>query len=134
MDKLDERVFGILIYVSFENGSPTREFILTRGLRQGDPIAPFMFLVVVEGLARLGRKVVSQRSLNRVKVGEGQVKVLMLHFADDTLVVCQATTQDILTVKAMLRCFESTTGMRVNFHKTMIGVVGNYNKNTLNLW
>jgi len=39
---------SVLIMV---NGSPTEEFKPTKGLRQGDPMTPFLFLVVVEGLA-----------------------------------------------------------------------------------
>lgn len=35
------------------NGSPTKEFIMCKGIRQGDPIAPFLFLVVAEGLSGL---------------------------------------------------------------------------------
>jgi len=38
------------------NGSPTEEFKPTRGLRQGDPMPPFLFLVVAEGLAGLVRQ------------------------------------------------------------------------------
>jgi len=56
------------------NGSPTREFIPTRGLRQGDPITPFLFLVVVESLAGLVRNaVMRQNKLKGVKVGVGQI-------------------------------------------------------------
>ncbi|XP_019465331.1 PREDICTED: uncharacterized protein LOC109363522 [Lupinus angustifolius] len=43
------------------NGNPTAEFNMTRGLRQGDPIAPFLFLIVAEGLAGIIRSAVSQR-------------------------------------------------------------------------
>jgi len=40
------------------NGSPTSEFYLMRGLRQGDPLAPFLFLIVAEGLTGVVRKAV----------------------------------------------------------------------------
>ena len=43
------------IVVVLVNGSPTDEFKPSRGLRQGDPLAPFLFLVVAEGLARIVR-------------------------------------------------------------------------------
>ena len=38
------------------NGSPTEEFQMQRGLRQGDPLAPCLFLVVAEGLSALMRR------------------------------------------------------------------------------
>jgi hypothetical protein len=44
------------------NGSPTEEINIQRGLKQGDPLAPFLFLLVVEGLGGLMKKVVD---LNR---------------------------------------------------------------------
>lgn len=44
----------------------------------------------------------------------------MLQFADDTLVVCQHTNENVLTVKAILKCFELAVGLRVNYHKTRI--------------
>ncbi|MCH99815.1 LINE-1 reverse transcriptase like, partial [Trifolium medium] len=40
------------------NGRPTEDFKVERGLRQGDPLSPFLFLIVVEGLAGMMRKAV----------------------------------------------------------------------------
>jgi len=71
------------------NGSPTSEFKPTRGLRQGDPLAPFLFLVVVEGLAGLVRQATKANLLKGVKVGFDEVDTCILQFADDTFFVCQ---------------------------------------------
>jgi len=67
------------------NGSPTEEFKPTRGLRQGDPLAPFLFLIVAEGLAGLVRKAVKEDLLRGIKVGRDEVDCCLLQFADDTL-------------------------------------------------
>lgn len=42
------------------NGSPTKEFALEMGLRQGDPLTPFLFTLVVEGLSGMMRKVIAE--------------------------------------------------------------------------
>jgi len=48
------------------NGSPAEEFRPSRGLRQGDPLAPFLFLIVVEGLDGLVRNALKENMLNVV--------------------------------------------------------------------
>ena len=55
------------------NGSPTEEFKPSRGLRQGDPMAPFLFLVVAEGLAGLVRQALRTDVLRGVKVGRNSI-------------------------------------------------------------
>jgi len=66
------------------NGSHISEFYPKRGLRQGDPLAPFLFLIVAEGLAGVVRKIVEKN----LEVGVQKVKVNMLQYADDTLFLC----------------------------------------------
>jgi len=70
------------------NGSPSRECTPSRGLRQGDMITPFLFLVAVEGLEGLVRKVVRLKKMEGVIEGVNQIEVSLLQFADGTLVVC----------------------------------------------
>ncbi|KAK2429614.1 hypothetical protein QL285_028038 [Trifolium repens] len=51
------------------NGSPTEEFPLERGLRQGDPLSPFLFLLAAEGLNVLMEAVVGQNLFTGYRVG-----------------------------------------------------------------
>lgn len=52
---MDSAVFTSSISV-LVNGSPSEDFQVTKGLRQGDPLSPFLFTIVVEGLAGMVRK------------------------------------------------------------------------------
>lgn len=62
--------------------------------------------------------------LQSVEVGEKNIKVNMLHFANDTLFFCKDSTQNIMALKAMLCCFELALGLKVNFSKSRLGGVG----------
>lgn len=66
------------------NGSPTLEFPVERGLRQGDPLASFLFLIIVEGLAGIVKKSVE---LGYIKLVRNEVPFPILQYADDTLCV-----------------------------------------------
>jgi len=59
-----------------------------------------------------------------VEVGSGRAKVDLLQFADDTLFFFKPAYHNILAVKAILRCFEVVSRLRVNFHKSEVGFVG----------
>lgn len=101
------------------NGSPSEEFGLERGIRQGDPLAPFLFLIVAEGLNGLVRRALELGKLVGFQVGTREVvEVAILQFADDTLLIAEATLQNVLTMKCILRCFELASGLKVNFTKS----------------
>ena len=51
------------------NGSPTDEFQMERGLRQGDPLSPFLFLLAAEGLNVLMKALVENGTFTGYKVG-----------------------------------------------------------------
>jgi len=77
------------------NGSPTQEFKPRRGLRYGDPLALFLFLIVTESLVGVGRKVVEKELLESMTIGEKLVKVNMLQYANDALFFCEANPQSV---------------------------------------
>ena len=102
------------------NGSPTEEFKPSRELRQGDPLAPFLFIVVGEGLAGLVRQAVKVNLLTSLKIGRKKVELCILQYADDTMFFCEDSYTNVVTLKAILRGFELASSLKINFHKSKI--------------
>jgi hypothetical protein len=106
------------------NGCPTREVNIARGLKQGDPLAPFLFLLVVEGLGLLMSKAVSIGYFKPFVIKNSEVSVSHLQYADDTLFIGEACVENLWSVKAILRWFELISGLKVNFGKSRLFGVG----------
>jgi hypothetical protein len=105
------------------NGSPMGEISIKRGLKQGDPLASLLFLLVAEGLGLLMRRAVEVNRFKPFLVGVDSVPVSILQYADDTLCIGEACIDNLWTLKAMLRGFEMVSGLKVNFWKScLIGV------------
>lgn len=70
------------------NGSPTDEFSLERGLRQGDPLSPFLFLLAAEGFIVLMESFLVNNLFTCYKLGSRDLTVAShLQFAYDTLIL-----------------------------------------------
>lgn len=67
------------------NGSPSGEFDLKRGLRQGDPLSPFLFILAAEGLNLLTKKACELGCLKPATVGKLRVPIPILQYADDVV-------------------------------------------------
>ncbi|XP_028106830.1 uncharacterized protein LOC114305894 [Camellia sinensis] len=112
----------ILILV---NGSPTKEFNPQKGLRQGDSLSLFLFNLVVEALNILLQRAMELRLLKGVSVGANdEVKLSHLQFADDSLLFCEVELLEVLNLKRILRCFEVASGLKINYHKSVVCGIG----------
>jgi exonuclease III len=101
------------------NGSPTSDFNVGKGLRQGDPLSPFLFLIVVEGLSGLMRKAAENNLFHGYKVSDN-IMFHSLQFADDTILVGEGNWDNLWTIKTILRSFEMVSGLKVNFFKSKL--------------
>jgi len=106
------------------NGSPTTEFVPERGLRQGDPLAPFLFNIVAEGLTGLMRTAISKNMFSSYQVGSQKEEINILQYADDTLFFGSATTANVRVLKSILRIFEMASGLKINYAKSQFGCMG----------
>lgn len=98
------------------NGSPTKEFRLQKGLRQGDPLAPFLFLIVAEGLGGLTRRVVELGKFTRYSFHQSS-SISHLQYVVDTLLVGKTSYDNLWTLKIVLRSFKMVSGLKINFLK-----------------
>ena len=88
------RCVCIVTYSIRINGKPRGHIIPTRGLHQGDPLSPYLFLLCAKVLSGLIRQHVERGSIKGVAVYRGAPRISHLFFADNSLIFCQATLEE----------------------------------------
>ena len=102
------------------NGDPVGYIRLTRGIPQGDPLLPYLFLICAEGLIALLNSATSCRSLSGLSLCRGGPQISHLFFADDNLLFCRATMEECHTLISLLDTYEKASGQKLNYEKTSI--------------
>ena len=116
-----ERVMSCVTTPSFSillNGKPYSIIHPSRGIRQGDPISPYLFLLYAEGLIALLKKAESKGRIKGVSICRGAPKVTDLMFADDSLLFCQATQAKGETIAEILQTYARAFGQSINLEKS----------------
>ncbi|XP_026450628.1 uncharacterized protein LOC113350714 [Papaver somniferum] len=106
------------------NGSYEEYLKCKKGIRQGDPLSPFLFLIVVEALTAMMKKAHEDGFINGFKVSNTGTKVSHLQFVDDISIFLDASVDQVQFLRILLLCFEFLTGLRINFSKSHLFVVG----------
>jgi hypothetical protein len=102
------------------NGIPTGRIYPSRGIRQGDPISPYLFLLCAEALSMLLTKADQRGELTGAPTSKKGPRLNHLFFADDSLLFCKATPYHWRKLTALLNSYEKASGQRLNQAKTSI--------------
>ena len=102
------------------NGVPGKKFYCKRGVRQGDPLSPLLFVLAADLLQSILNKAMAQGLLKAPLEIPSCPDFPVIQYADDTLLVMQADSSQLLCLKALLQTFADSTGLRVNFNKSMM--------------
>jgi hypothetical protein len=106
-------------FVVLLNGEATYFFRSGRGLRQGCPLSPLLFILVMEGLSLLLKESKGEGKLAGIKVSR-MIKILHLFFVDDVLIMTNATLQEWLEIDRLIKLFCKASGLQVNDSKTTV--------------
>ncbi|GJZ99827.1 putative RNA-directed DNA polymerase, eukaryota, reverse transcriptase zinc-binding domain protein [Tanacetum coccineum] len=106
------------------NGSPTDEFELFRGLRQGDPMSPFLFILAMEGLHSLMCKAETIGLFKGVSIGNNNLCISHLMYADDVIIFGDWSLVNANNLISILRCFYLILGLKINVQKSNVFGVG----------
>lgn len=92
----------------------------SRGLRQGDPLSPYLFILCSEGLSLMLQEEQRRGHIHGCPVARGAPAITHLMFADDCLIFFKANIAEATEVKQRLRQYERASGQVINFHKSCI--------------
>ena len=107
------------------NGEIGPYFPTLCGVRQGDLFSPFLFNMVVEALASILDKAKAAGHIGGITPHlAGGSGISILQYADDTIIMVEGSETDISNLKFLLLCFQQMSGLKINFDKSDVMVMG----------
>lgn len=114
MSLISSPCFSVLL-----NGSPSLPFHSSRGIRQGDPLSPFIFVLMAEGLSRLIHHAISSQAIRGIML-HGLSPLSHQQFVDDTMLFGHPSSSEAKSFKALLELFSEASGTSINASKSQL--------------
>lgn len=102
------------------NGAAQGRVFPSRGIRQGGPLSPYLFILCTEVLSGLCKKAQRQGEVVGVKVAQNCPAINHLLFADDTMFFSRTDPRSCAALVAILRKYEEASGQFINLDKSAI--------------
>eukprot|EP00253_Pinus_taeda_P007926 PITA_07926 len=105
--------FSILV-----NGNPSKPFNASRGIRQGDPLSPFLFILAADGLGRIIKRETRRNKLRGLKLWGNNLTITHQQFVDDIMLFREVSLREVRIIKEVLETFSEASGMEINKEKS----------------
>lgn len=102
------------------NGEKTESFKPLRGLRQGDLLSPYLFVLCMERLCHLIDEAVEDKKWKPIRLSRGGPQLSHICFADDLILFAEASVSQIRVIKSVLETFCRASGQKVSLPKSKI--------------
>jgi len=102
------------------NGIPGKNFQCRRGVRQGDPLSPLLFVLAADLLQHIINKTCFRGILSLPINADPSNKFPIIQYADDTILIMKASQRELFAFKGLLQSFSDSTGLRVNYSKSQM--------------
>jgi hypothetical protein len=100
------------------NGLPNRSFKPERGIRQGDTLSPYVFILCANVLSSLIHKGARNKEIHGIQVARNAPKITHLFFADDSLLFARANQKKAEVILNILQSYQNASGQLVSLEKS----------------
>ncbi|XP_060968361.1 uncharacterized protein LOC133035936 [Cannabis sativa] len=131
-NRFDDKACGLLMscitgvsYSVLMNDTPLKKFKPQRGLRQGDPLSPYIFLLCQEVLSKIIQSQENRGKIHGIRIARAATPISHLMFADDTILFARANTEEATNLMGCLNLYERWSGQVCSRAKSSVLFLNN---------